>query len=196
MRAGRVERVTRETVITVELELDGQGRGEISTGIGFFDHMLELFARHSLCDMTLKAKGDLHVDFHHTVEDTGIALGLALRQALGDKAGLVRYGMALLPMDEALAQVALDCSGRPFLHFSAPDGLGGAGAFSFRLVEEFLRAFAMNAALTLHVEVIRARDAHHAAEAVFKGVARALRQAVAIDPRETGVPSTKGTLEG
>lgn len=196
VRFSRVERTTRETSVTVEVWLDGPVRAEISTGIGFFDHMLELFARHGLMGLVLRAQGDLHVDYHHTVEDVGIVLGQAMREALGDKAGIARYGSILLPMDEALAQVAVDCSGRGFICFTAPEGLGMAGTFSFQLVEEFWRAFAMNAGLTLHVDVLRGRDAHHVAEAVFKGVARALRQAVALDPREMGVPSTKGSLQG
>jgi imidazoleglycerol-phosphate dehydratase len=194
-RDARLSRKTAETDVSVRLNLDGTGKASVDTGIGFLDHMLVLFARHGLIDLELTAKGDLHVDFHHTVEDTGIVLGQAVRQALGDKTGLVRYGCAHLPMDETLARVVIDLSGRAFLEYRAPsqaDPIGGA--FSFQLVEEFVRAFANNLAATLHVEVLYGRDSHHMAEAIFKGLARALDQAVRIDPRVTGIPSTKDLL--
>jgi len=156
--------------------------------------MLTLFARHSLVDLTVKAQGDLDVDLHHTVEDAGIALGQAFANALGDKRGIRRYGWAYLPMDETLTRVVLDFSGRPFLEYRAPRGVEPIGAFSFQLVEEFLRAFAVNAAMNLHVEILYGRDAHHMAESIFKGLAKAVDQACQIDPRVTGIPSTKGIL--
>lgn len=195
-RRARVERTTRETSILVELDLDGTGQSTIQTGIGFFDHMLELFAHHSLCDLTVQARGDLQVDFHHTVEDTGITLGQALRQALGTKEGVQRYGFFLLPMDEALVRVALDCSGRPFLRYAVPPEFPPMGQFPFQLVEEFLRALSTHAGLTLHVDLLAGRDSHHIAEAIFKGLARALEAAMRFHPRVTGVPSTKGSLDG
>ena len=195
MRRAKVSRSTSETKIEVEIGLDGTGRAAIATGVGFFDHMLELFARHSLIDLTVDAKGDTHIDDHHTVEDVGIAMGEALLRALGDKKGLVRYGATDLPMDEALARVAVDVSGRPFLFFAAPFASPKIGSFDTELVREWFQAFAVNARITLHAEAVRGDNGHHIAEALFKGLARALRQAVAIDPREAGrVPSTKGTL--
>ena len=193
-RSATVKRKTRETDIELTLGVDGSGRSEISTGIGFFNHMLELFTKHGLFDLELRAKGDLNVDAHHTVEDVGLALGQALREALGDKAGLVRYGWCLLPMDDALARIALDCSGRPYLAYEAPEEAGPIGDFPFQLLEEFLRAFSVQGGLNLHVALLDGRDAHHMAEAVFKGLARALDQATRIDPRVQGVPSTKGQL--
>ncbi|MBU3664309.1 MAG: imidazoleglycerol-phosphate dehydratase HisB [Chthoniobacterales bacterium] len=193
-RTATVKRKTKETDIELNFVIDGSGRSEISTGIGFFDHMLDLFAKHGLFDLTLKAKGDLNVDAHHTVEDVGLALGQALREALGDKAGLARYGWCLLPMDDALARIALDCGGRPYLAYDAPDEAGPIENFPFQLLEEFLRAFSVQGGLNLHVALLDGRDAHHMAEAVFKGLARALDQATRIDPRVQGVPSTKGTL--
>ena len=193
-RTAAVKRKTKETDIELVFAVDGSGRAEISTGIGFFDHMLDLFAKHGLFDLTLKAKGDLNVDAHHTVEDVGLALGQALREALGDKAGLARYGWCLLPMDDALARIALDCGGRPYLAYDAPDEAGPIENFPFQLLEEFLRAFSVQGGLNLHVALLDGRDAHHMAEAVFKGLARALDQATRIDPRVQGVPSTKGTL--
>ena len=193
-RTATIERKTGETDISVSMTIDGSGRGEIDTGIPFFDHMLILFARHSLTDLTVRARGDIEVDLHHTVEDAGIALGQAFARALGDKRGIRRYGWAYLPMDETLTRVALDFSGRPFLEYRAPQSVEAIGAFSFQLVEEFLRAFAVNAGLNLHVEILYGRDAHHMAESVFKGLARAVDQAVQIDPRVTGIPSTKGIL--
>jgi len=193
-RTATVKRKTKETDIELVLCIDGIGRSDISTGIGFFDHMLDLFTKHGLFDLQLKAKGDLDVDAHHTVEDVGLALGQALREALGDKRGLCRYGWCLLPMDDALARIALDCSGRPYLAYEAPEEAGPIGDFPFQLVEEFLRAFSVQGGLNLHVALLDGRDAHHMAEAVFKGLARALDQATQIDPRVQGVPSTKGQL--
>lgn len=193
-RAATVKRKTRETDIELAFEIDGSGRSAISTGIGFFDHMLELFTKHGLFDLELRAEGDLNVDAHHTVEDVGLALGQALREALGDKTGLVRYGWCLLPMDDALARVALDCSGRPYLAYEAPEEAAPIGDFPFQLLEEFLRAFSVQGGLNLHVALLDGRDAHHMAEAVFKGLARALDQATRLDPRVQGVPSTKGQL--
>jgi imidazoleglycerol-phosphate dehydratase len=195
MRKGAVARKTKETSIEVELDLDGAGRSEISTGVGFFDHMLDQLARHSLMDMTIRAEGDRHIDDHHTVEDVGIALGQALAMALGDKKGLVRYADCLLPMDETLTRVAVDVSGRPFLVFRAEFPTEKIGAFDTELVREFLQAFAGHGGLTLHVETLYGTNSHHIAESCFKGVARALKSAVAIDPRQAGsVPSTKGAL--
>ena len=195
MRAASVSRRTAETDIALSLALDGSGRGEIATGIGFLDHMLELFARHALVDLAVKATGDLHVDQHHTAEDAGIALGQALAEALGDKKGIARYAAVDLPMDETLTRVAIDISGRPFLVFRTVFPTEKIGAFDCELVREFFQAFAMRAGLTLHVETLYGENSHHIAESCFKGLARALRQAVAIDPREEGrVPSTKGTL--
>ena len=195
MRTATVARDTKETAITVTVGLDGRGRGAIATGIGFFDHMLDQLSRHSLIDMEVSAKGDLHIDDHHTVEDTGIALGQAIRQALGDRAGIARYADCLLPMDETLARAAIDVSGRPFLVFCAEFPRDKIGTFDTELVREFFQAFVMNAGITLHLEVLHGANAHHMAEACFKAVARALKAAVAIDPRQAGqIPSTKGTL--
>jgi imidazoleglycerol-phosphate dehydratase len=193
-RTAIVKRKTRETDIELTFTVDGSGRADISSGIGFFDHMLELFTKHGLFDLQLKAKGDLNVDAHHTVEDVGLALGQALREALGDKKGLCRYGWCLLPMDDALARIALDCSGRPYLAYEAPEDAGSIGDFPFQLLEEFLRALCVQGGLNLHVTLLDGRDTHHMAEAVFKGLARALDQATQIDPRVQGVPSTKGQL--
>ena len=194
IRSASVKRKTKETDIELRFVVDGTGKAEISTGVGFFDHMLELFSKHGLFDLELKAKGDLNVDAHHTVEDVGLALGQALREALGDKKGLCRYGWCLLPMDDALASIALDCSGRPYLAYEAPEEAGSIGDFPFQLLEEFFRAFSVQGGLNLHVALLDGRDTHHMAEAVFKGVARALDQATRIDPRVEGVPSTKGQL--
>jgi imidazoleglycerol-phosphate dehydratase len=193
-RTATVKRRTRETDIELTFAVDGSGRAQIATGVGFFDHMLELFAKHGLFDLQLKAQGDLNVDAHHTVEDVGLALGQALRESLGDKKGLCRYGWCLLPMDDALARIALDCSGRPYLAYEAPEEAGPIGDFPFQLIEEFLRAFSVQGGLNLHVALLDGRDTHHMAEAVFKGLARALDQATQIDPRVQGVPSTKGQL--
>jgi len=193
-RTATIERKTGETDIAVTLTIDGSGQGQIATGIPFFDHMLTLFARHSLVDLTVRARGDIEVDLHHTVEDAGIALGQAFARALGEKRGIRRYGWAYLPMDETLTRVALDFSGRPYLEYRAPKAVEPIGAFSFQLVEEFLRAFAVHAGINLHVEILYGRDAHHMAESVFKGLAKAVDQACQIDPRVTGIPSTKGIL--
>jgi len=195
MRKGVIERKTKETSIEVALDLDGRGVSDIATGVGFFDHMLEQLSRHSLIDMTIRAEGDRHIDDHHTVEDVGIALGLALAQALGDKRGLTRYADCLLPMDETLTRVALDVSGRPFLVFRSEFPTEKIAAFDTQLVREFFQAFAGNGGLTLHVETLYGINSHHIAESCFKGVARALKVAVAVDPRQAGsVPSTKGAL--
>jgi len=193
-RQAHIDRRTNETKIQLDLRLDGKGTSQIATKIPFFDHMLTLFARHSLTDLTIAADGDIEVDFHHTVEDTGIALGQAFAKALGDKRGIRRYGHAYLPMDETLARVVVDFSGRPFLHYRAPEGVASIGEFSFTLLEEFLRAFSINAAANVHVEILYGRDAHHMCEAVFKGLAKAVDHACQLDPRVEGVPSTKGSL--
>lgn len=194
-RQATVSRKTLETEITVEIDLDGSGRAEICTGIGFFDHMLNLLARHSLCDLRLAARGDLCVDGHHLVEDAGIALGRALREAIGDARGLARYGWALIPMDEALAEAAIDCGGRPYLRYEASLAPGAScGDFQPELAREFMRALAVNAGLNLHITLRAGGNAHHCLEAIFKAVGRALRAAVALDPREQGIPSTKGVL--
>ena len=193
-RQATIHRATAETDIRLTLDLDGKGRNSIASGIPFFDHMLTLWSRHSLIDLELEASGDIDVDYHHTVEDTGLVLGQALRQALGDKAGIHRYGSAYLPMDETLARIALDISGRPLLVFRAPGSVPPIRDFPFQLVEEFLRAMASTAGLTLHSEILYGRDSHHMAEAIFKGLGHALRQAVSLDPRIDGVLSTKGML--
>jgi imidazoleglycerol-phosphate dehydratase len=194
LRSASRQRETAETSVRVDLVLDGSGAGDINTGIPFFDHMLVLLAKHSLFDLTIKAQGDLAVDFHHTVEDTGIVLGEALAAALSTKTGIRRYGWARIPMDETLAQVAIDLSGRPFLAFRVPSETAPIGSFDFGLVEEFSRALAMSSAMTLHVEVEYGKNNHHIAEAIFKALARALDMACQIDPRVTGVPSSKGKL--
>jgi imidazoleglycerol-phosphate dehydratase len=196
-RTAQVKRTTKETDIEVSVDLDGKGASNISTGIGFFDHMLDLLARHSRIDITVKAKGDLHIDHHHTTEDVGIALGQAVKQALGDMKGIGRYASVHMPMDETLTRVAIDVSGRPFLVFKAEFGRDKVGAFDTELVREWFQAFAMNAGVTLHVETLYGTNDHHIAESCFKGLARALRAAFAVDPRAAGeVPSTKGTLGG
>src|SRR5208337_2026525 len=195
MRKGAVERRTKETSVEVEVDLDGGGFSNISTGVGFFDHMLDQLARHSLIDISVRAEGDRHIDDHHTVEDVGIALGQALTMALGDKKGLARYADCLLPMDEALTRVALDLSGRPFLVFRTEFPTDRIGEFDTQLVREFFQAFAGNGGLTLHIETLYGVNSHHIAESCFKGVARTLKAAVAIDPRQAErVPSTKGAL--
>jgi imidazoleglycerol-phosphate dehydratase len=197
MRTGAVSRKTKETDVTVEVNLDGQGRSQVATGIGFLDHMLDLLARHSRIDITVKAKGDLHIDQHHTTEDVGIALGQAMKQALGDMKGIARYADVHMPMDEALTRVAIDISGRPYLVFKAEFSRDKVGAFDTELVGEWFRAFAINAGVTLHVALLYGSNDHHIAESCFKGLARALRSAVSIDPRAAGeVPSTKGSLGG
>lgn len=193
-RTANIERKTSETEIVVELHIDGGGESQIDTKIPFFDHMLTLFSRHSLIDLKVKAVGDISVDLHHTVEDVGIALGQALAKALGDKRGIRRYGWAYLPMDETLARVVVDFSGRPYLEYRAPQNTDAIGSFSIQLVEEFLRAFSVHSGCNLHAEILYGRNAHHMAEAIFKGLAKAVDAACQIDPRVKGVPSTKGVL--
>jgi imidazoleglycerol-phosphate dehydratase len=196
-RMASVKRATKETAIEVAIDLDGKGRSSISTGIGFLDHMLELLSRHSRIDIDVKAKGDLHIDHHHTTEDVGIALGQAVKQALGDMKGITRYADVHVPMDEALTRAAVDVSGRPFLVFKAAFVRDKVGAFDTELVQEWFQAFAMNAGVTLHVETLYGTNDHHIAESCFKALARALRAAFAVDPRAAGeVPSTKGMLGG
>ena len=194
MREAQVERKTAETSIRLSLELDGKGISNVDTGIGFFDHMLTLFAAHGLFDLTLDCDGDIEVDGHHSLEDIGIALGTAVRQALGDKAGIHRYGTFYLPMDEALAFVSLDISGRPFLVYDGGDLAPMIGDYDTELTEEFLRAFAVHAGITLHVRVLYGRNSHHKIEGIFKALGHALRIAVEKDPRVEGIPSTKGVL--
>ncbi|MFZ2067747.1 MAG: imidazoleglycerol-phosphate dehydratase HisB [Xanthobacteraceae bacterium] len=197
MRKAVVKRATKETNVEVAVDLDGTGASSISTGIGFLDHMLDLLARHSRIDLSVKAKGDLHVDHHHTTEDVGIALGQALKQALGDMKGIARYADVHLPMDETLTRVAIDISGRPFLVFKVEFVRAKIGTFDTALVQEWFQAFAVNAAVTLHVTTLYGSNDHHVAESCFKGLARVLRTAIAIDPRAANeVPSTKGTLGG
>jgi imidazoleglycerol-phosphate dehydratase len=193
-RAAEIDRRTAETDIHLTLALDGEGGGERDTGVGFFDHMLDLLARHGRFDLTVRARGDLQTGAHHTVEDVGICLGQALDRALGDRAGIRRYGQATVPMDESRASCAVDISGRGLLAFSSPLAPGAIGNFDHELAEEFFRALASNAKLTLHLTVEAGTNAHHVIEAAFKACARALRAAVALDPTERGVPSTKGTL--
>lgn len=200
-RSARIERETKESKVLVELDLDGTGRADVSTGVGFYDHMLTSLARHSLVDLTVQTDGDTHIDGHHTVEDTAIVLGDALREALGDKRGIRRFGDSLVPLDEALVQCAVDVSGRPYcVHTGEPEAqafvaIGGTGAaFMGSLTRHVFETIAHHAQIALHVRVISGRDPHHLVEAQFKAVARALRDAIAFDPRETGVPSTKGSL--
>jgi imidazoleglycerol-phosphate dehydratase len=193
-RTAKISRQTAETKIELELNLDGSGQAQIATGVGFFDHMLTLLAKHAAIDLTVRADGDLHVDQHHTVEDTGICLGQALKQALGDKAGIRRYGHFTLPMEETLATSAIDLSGRYFLVFEAGFTSPKIGDFDSELVEDFWQAVAANGLFNLHVLVHHGRNNHHKSEAIFKATARALRMAVELDPRQPGVPSTKGTL--
>ncbi|TAM92540.1 MAG: imidazoleglycerol-phosphate dehydratase HisB [Jatrophihabitans sp.] len=196
MRSGRVERATSETKVIVWLDLDGTGVTDVHTGVGFFDHMLAGFGKHALFDLTVQVDGDLHIDAHHTVEDTAIALGQAFAQAAGDKAGTRRFGDALIPMDEALVQAAVDLSGRPYLVHHEPDGAPAliGPDYATTLTRHVFESFAHHAAITLHVTVHGGRDWHHITEAQYKAVARALRAAVEIDPRVSGVPSTKGVL--
>ncbi len=200
-RTARIERATKESKVLVEVDLDGTGRNDVSTGVGFYDHMLSSFSRHSLVDLTVQTEGDTHIDAHHTVEDTAIALGDALREALGDKAGIRRFGDAMVPLDEALVQCAVDLSGRPYcVHTGEPDAqafvqIGGTGpAYLGSLTRHVFETLAFHAQIALHVRVLSGRDPHHLVEAQFKSVARAFRDAAALDPRETGVPSTKGSL--
>jgi imidazoleglycerol-phosphate dehydratase len=195
-RTATIERRTRETDVKLTLSLEGTGAGKRETGVGFFDHMLDLLARHGRLDLDVEVSGDLQTGAHHTAEDTAIALGQALDLALGERVGIVRYGSATAPMDEARASCVIDVSGRPFTLFEAALPAGSTGGFEHELTEEFFRAFANAAKLTLHLRVETGTNAHHMIEAAFKAFARALREAVAIDPTETGVPSTKGTLTG
>ena len=193
-RSASQSRKTAETDVHLNLDLDGSGISKIETEIPFFDHMLTLFSRHSLIDLELKVSGDVEVDYHHTVEDSGIVLGECLREALGDKQGIARYGHAYVPMDETLSRVVIDLSNRPCLEFRTPGGIPDAQNFPFSLVEEFFRSFASNLRANIHVEVFYGRDGHHIAESTFKSLARALRAAASRDPRVKGVPSTKETL--
>lgn len=193
-RTAEISRETKETKVRVALDLDGSGRATPHTGVGFFDHMLELLGRHAMIDLDIQAEGDLQVDSHHTVEDVGIVIGQCLERALGDKRGIHRYGWAIIPMDESLAQVAIDLSGRPAFVFNVSFTGESIGAFPVELVEEFFKSIATNAKLNLHVHVPYGTNNHHIAEAIFKAFARALRQAVTRDPRSDDVPSTKGTL--
>lgn len=194
MRKAETARKTNETDIHITLDLDGSGERSISSGVGFFDHMLEQLAKHGRMDITLSCEGDTHIDAHHTVEDVGIALGQTIAKALGDKRGIRRYGSMLLPMDEALVEAALDISGRPYLVFDADIQPCMIGGYDAQLTEEFFRALAVNAGLTLHITLRRGKNAHHIAEAMYKAVGRALAQACSIDPDESGIPSTKGVL--
>jgi len=197
MRTAEITRATKETQIRLAVDLDGTGKAQVATGVGFFDHMLDPLGRHARIDLEIEAKGDTHIDFHHTVEDVGIALGQAVKAALGDMRGITRYASLYMPMDETLTRVALDISGRPFLVFKADFPAPKVGAFDTELVREFFQAFAINAGVTLHVETLYGLNAHHIAESCFKGLARALRTAVAIDPAAAGeIPSTKGSLGG
>ena len=195
-RSADVSRKTKETRVRIALDLDGTGKSDPETGVGFFNHMLDLLSRHSLIDLTVNAEGDLEVDPHHTVEDVGIVLGQALEKALGDKRGIHRYGWAIVPMDESLAQVAIDLSGRPAFVFNVQFKGQSIGSFPTELVEEFFKALAGSARMNLHVQVPYGTNNHHIAEAIFKAAAKALRQAVSPDPRNPDVPSTKGSLNG
>ena len=194
MRSAKVERNTKETRISLELNLDGSGEGTIDTGIGFFNHMLELLKKHALIDLTVKADGDLDVDYHHTVEDTGLVLGQALNAALGDRKGLTRYGFASIPMDEALCETSLDLGGRPFLVMQCPMKHMFVKDFEVKLVEEFFRAVSVESRSNIHLRQIYGDEAHHVCEGLFKSFARALRMAKAIDPNEKGIPSSKGVI--
>lgn len=197
MRKASIERKTSETQISVSLNLDGTGAFDVKSGVGFLDHMLELLSRHSLIDIKLRAKGDTHIDFHHTTEDSGIALGQAFAKALGDRKGIRRYADCLLPMDEALTRAAIDVSGRPYLIWKVDFSRPKIGAFDTELVREWFQAFAMNAGVTLHVETLHGDNCHHIAESCFKALARVLRGAIEIDPRQKDrIPSTKGSLKG
>lgn len=196
MRTATVERKTRETEVTVSLDLDGSGEADVDTGIGFLDHMLESFSRHSMIDLKVRAQGDLHVDFHHTTEDTGIVIGTAVKKALGDFSGITRFGAALIPMDETLTRAAVDASGRPYFVWKVEIPGPKLGEMDTELFREWFKAFAQNAGLSLHVETLYGGNSHHIVESCFKAVARALRQAAAPDERlEGAVPSTKGVLE-
>ena len=194
MRTAEIERNTKETKVRLTLNLDGSGAGEIDTGIGFFNHMLELLKKHALVDLTIKATGDLDVDYHHTVEDVGLVLGQALNKALGERRGIVRYGFASVPMDETLCETSIDLGGRPFLVFSSGKKHLMVRDFEVKLLEEFFRAVSVEGRLNIHLREIYGDEEHHVCEGLFKSFARALRQAVSADPRETGVPSSKGVL--
>ena len=194
-RAATIQRNTAETQIRVSLDLDGTGKAELATGIGFFDHMLDQIARHGLIDLAIVAKGDLHIDGHHTVEDVGITIGQAFAQALGDKRGITRYGHAYVPLDEALSRVVLDCSGRPGLHMDVKFTAGSIGQLDTQLVFEFFQGFVNHAGVSLHIDNLKGHNAHHQCETIFKAFARALRMAITLDPRSAGtIPSTKGSL--
>ena len=195
-RTAEISRKTKETDIRLALNLDGTGKASIRTGVGFFDHMLDLLARHSLIDLTVDAKGDLEIDAHHTVEDVGIVLGQAIEKAIGDKRGIYRYGWAIVPMDESLAQIAIDLSGRPAFVFNVKFPTATIGEFPVELVDEFFKSVATNAKMNLHIAVPYGTNNHHISEAIFKATAKALRQAVSHDPRNSDVPSTKGSLSG
>jgi len=195
-RKSEISRQTKETKVRVALNLDGSGKSSVQTGVGFFDHMLDLLCRHSLIDLTVEATGDLQVDSHHTVEDVGLVLGQTILQALGDKRGIYRYGWAIVPMDESLAQVAIDLSGRPAFVFKVNFSAPAVGAFPVELVEEFFKSVATAGKMNLHISVPYGTNNHHIAEAIFKATAKALRQASSADPRNSDVPSTKGTLDG
>ena len=194
MRRGEVQRDTKETSVRLTIDLDGKGGSEIATGVPFLDHMLDLFSRHGLFDLQVQASGDLEIDAHHTVEDIGICLGKAVRDALGEGHGIRRYGWAILPMDETLATVALDLGGRPYFSFSIPSLDGGMGDFSMELIPEFFQAFCNNAGANMHIRVEPGRNRHHIAEAIYKAFSKALDQAVSVDPRAEGGPSTKGKI--
>ena len=194
MRKSAIERNTKETLVSLSLDLDGSGEGEIDTGIGFFNHMLELLKKHALIDLTVKAKGDIDVDYHHTVEDVGLVLGKAINEALGDRKGIVRYGFASIPMDEALCETSLDLGGRPFLVMQCPMKHMFVRDFEVKLVEEFFRAVSVESRSNIHLREIYGDEAHHVCEGLFKSFARALRQAKSIDPLERGVPSSKGLI--
>ncbi len=195
-RTAEISRKTKETQIRVAIDLDGSGKANVKTGVGFFDHMLDLLARHSLIDLTIEATGDLHVDAHHTVEDVGIVIGQCIEKALGDKRGIYRYGGAIVPMDESLAQVAIDLSGRPAFVFNVNFKGSLIGNFPVELVDEFFKSIATNAKMNLHINVPYGTNNHHISEGIFKATAKALRQAVSADPRNNDVPSTKGSLNG
>lgn len=194
MRKAKIERNTKETKISLSLDLDGSGEGTVDTGIGFFNHMLELLKKHALIDLTVKAVGDLDVDYHHTVEDVGLVFGQALNQALGDRKGITRYGFASIPMDEALCETSLDLGGRPFIVFTSGKKHMMVRDFEVKLLEEFFRAVSVEGRMNIHLREIYGDEAHHVCEGVFKSFARALRQAVSNDPREKGIPSSKGTI--
>ncbi|GAB2180376.1 imidazoleglycerol-phosphate dehydratase HisB [Denitratisoma sp. agr-D3] len=194
MRQAEISRNTLETQVSVRLDLDGSGKSDLSSGVGFLDHMLDQIARHGMIDLTVKATGDLHIDAHHTVEDIGITLGQALAKALGDKKGLLRYGHAYVPLDEALSRVVVDLSGRPGLDFNVPFTRAAIGEFDVDLVREFFQGLVNHAAITVHIDNLKGENAHHQAETVFKAFGRALRMAVSADSRSSGIPSTKGTL--